>query len=556
MKYSIKVNEVRAKEGSNIKGFATVVFGDSFKITNIAILENKDKGELFVSMPRYRSNERDESNGVIYKDVCNPITAEFREELYTNILDAYARIKEPENEETQKQDRTQEMPEFSVTVTPYEREGSNIKGLARIYFENSFIVNNINIVQGKEKIFVSMPSYKTKQVDEQGKPIYQDVCYPVTKDFREKLYNEIISEYEKAKDKSNEKARESAEKHHGNPDKEKDKEATPFRYLVIRVQGRPRLPRLQNGGNRMDMEAGKTLTNEEVIRELLELLKKNAMKEQVNDVFEICSYVDGLEKKIDFMTEELTNMQNQIKEMQEDTLVNNAKKALSEAQERLNARCEQIKSQVLEVKAQVKSTAKSIVNEAKAKGRAALYRVSEFLGIKKRLLDIRENVRGAIKTTDKDIAKTALLAKGFREAGQTVANAFRTFADKPEVDYSQKEQKHPITKAVLAPMKAVKKMLVTMELHLDASIDKLDNLAMNVQLDKEKHMENAKAQEQTEPEMAEAERVEAEIVYSPMVAEPQEYQYNADAFENYLRDNAANDNKNKEIIMQKDKNVR
>ena len=306
----------------------------------------------------------------------------------------------------------------------------------------------------------------------------------------------------------------------------------------------------------MDMEAGKTLTNEEVIRELLELLKKNAMKGQANDVFEICSYVDGLEKKIDSMTEELTNMQNQIKEMQEDTFVNNAKKALSEAQERLNTRCEQIKSQVLEVKAQVKSTAKSVVYEAKEKGRTALYRVSEFLGIKKRLLDIRENVRGAIKTTDKDIAKTALLAKGLREAGQTAANAFRTFADKQEVDYSQKEQKHPITKAVLAPMKAVKKILVSMELHLDASIDKLDNLAMNVQLDKEKHMENAKAQEQTEPERAEAERVESEIVYSPMVAEPQEYQYNADAFENYLRDNAANDNKNKEIIMQKDKNVR
>ena len=281
----------------------------------------------------------------------------------------------------------------------------------------------------------------------------------------------------------------------------------------------------------MDMEAGKTLTNEEVIRELLDLLKKNAMKEQANDVFEICSYVDGLEKKIDSMTEELTNMQNQIKEMQEDTLVNNVKKALSEAQERLNARCEQIKSQVLEVKEQVKSTAKGIVEEAKEKGRVALYRVSEFLGIKKRFLDIRENVRGAIKTTDKDIAKTALLAKEFREAGQTAANAFRTFADKPEVDYSQKEQKHPITKAVLAPMKAVKKMLVSMKLHLDASIDKLDNLAMNVKLDKEKHMENMKKQEQTEPERAEAERVEEEVVYLPMVAEPQEYQYNADAFE-------------------------
>ena len=39
MKYSIKVNEVRSKEGSNIKGFATVVFGDSFKISNTENLE-------------------------------------------------------------------------------------------------------------------------------------------------------------------------------------------------------------------------------------------------------------------------------------------------------------------------------------------------------------------------------------------------------------------------------------------------------------------------------------------------------------------------------------
>ena len=47
------------------------------------------------------------------------------------------------------------------------------------------------------------------------------------------------------------------------------------------------------------------------------------------------------------------------------------------------------------------------------------------------------------------------------------------------------------------------------EIHLDASIDKLDNLAINVQLDKEKYME--KEQRQTEPERAEAERVEAGI---------------------------------------------
>ena len=42
------------------------------------------------------------------------------------------------------------------------------------------------------------------------------------------------------------------------------------------------------------MEAEKTLTNEEIIRELLDLLKKNTKKEPATDVFEICPYVDGL----------------------------------------------------------------------------------------------------------------------------------------------------------------------------------------------------------------------------------------------------------------------
>ena len=42
----------------------------------------------------------------------------------------------------------------------------------------------------------------------------------------------------------------------------------------------------------MDIEAGKTLTNEEVIRELLELLKKNAMKEQANKPYrQECPFV-------------------------------------------------------------------------------------------------------------------------------------------------------------------------------------------------------------------------------------------------------------------------
>ena len=193
MKFSVRVNEVKNMDG-NIRGFATVVFDNSFKVTNIAILENKERGQLFVSMPRYKSNEKDE-NGNVYKDVCNPITKDFREEMYGKILEAYENLQKQDQDQEREHQEFRNAPEFSVSVTPYEREGSNIKGLARIYFEDSFIVNNVNILQGKENLFVAMPSYKTKQTDEHGKPVYQEVCYPVTKEFREKLYKEILSAY-------------------------------------------------------------------------------------------------------------------------------------------------------------------------------------------------------------------------------------------------------------------------------------------------------------------------------------------------------------------------
>lgn len=208
MKYAISANQVKNSEGS-VRGFASIVFGDSFKITNIAILENAEKGSLFVSMPRYKSNERYEDNAVVYKDVCNPITKEFREELYGQILEAYDRAKD--HVKGAKNDEMVEMPEFSVSVTPFEREGSNIRGLARIFFEDSFIVNNVTIVQGRDNLFVAMPAYKTKQVDEHGKPVYQDVCYPVTKEFREKLYKEILDAYEREKEKEQEQSQSKAE---------------------------------------------------------------------------------------------------------------------------------------------------------------------------------------------------------------------------------------------------------------------------------------------------------------------------------------------------------
>lgn len=209
MKYSVKLNAVNNPE-KNVKAFATVTFGDSFKITNIAVVEGKEK-QPFVSMPSFKSKERTEHNEAVYKDVCNPITSEFRSELYGDILALYGEMKQTGKAEVTKEAEEVKEPEFTVAVTPFEREGSNIRGLARIYFEDSFVVSNVSIIQGKEHEFVTMPSYMVKRNGKEGKSQYQDVCFPVTKEFREKLYGAIMECYQQEKDKAMNQGREQAQ---------------------------------------------------------------------------------------------------------------------------------------------------------------------------------------------------------------------------------------------------------------------------------------------------------------------------------------------------------
>lgn len=206
MNYMIKINVVKTtNEETKVKAFANVVFGNSFKITNISIIENSNNGELFVSMPRYRSSELGEDGQPVYKDVCNPITKEFREELYTNILATYEKAVNDHvavmTVGEKERDKVAE-PKHSVRMHPLDKEGSNVKAVGQIYIEDSFIINNINVIEGKKGLFVTMPSYKTKKVDEEGKAIYQDICYPVTKDFRDKLFASILDGYVAERDKA------------------------------------------------------------------------------------------------------------------------------------------------------------------------------------------------------------------------------------------------------------------------------------------------------------------------------------------------------------------
>ena len=267
----------------------------------------------------------------------------------------------------------------------------------------------------------------------------------------------------------------------------------------------------------------KPMTGEEVIQQILGALNGNGMQQAANGVYELCAYVDSMTHKVEDMTDEIARLRTDIQKMEDDKLANRLKKSLNEAADRLENRCNEIKEQLFEVKESIKSKAGEIMADFKMRGKEALNRVSEFVGLKEKLMGIRDKVKEGIADTNRIISKIDAFGKGMREAGQKVANTFRTFADKEEVDYSKQEKHFSKTEIMKKPWKWQKKVYESMVLRLDASIDKVEDLARDVEINrmKDKQVDT----------MEHTEEVSRDVSPIAAVAEPSGYQYGAEAFE-------------------------
>ena len=278
-------------------------------------------------------------------------------------------------------------------------------------------------------------------------------------------------------------------------------------------------------GKKMEMTENVELTKEKNLTELIDLLRKNNMQEAANNIFEMAAYVDVMENKMNTVLEELTAVKDQLHKMEEREAEKGLKQTLKRAVNKLEEDCQAMKEKLLEVKAEIKAKAGEIVTAAKQKGKAALNRVSEFLGIKKKLQNIRQNVQESIDDVDKSIGKIDAFGKGMREAGQKIANTFRTFADKTEKEYGEK--KFSKTELIKKPFQAKRKLLSGILNCADAAIEKTEQLAADVR------------QYQTDKAEREAGSIGNMEAVNPAelarVAEP-EFQYGAEAFEAHQKE--------------------
>ncbi len=69
---------------------------------------------------------------------------------------------------------------------------NRLKAVATITFDECFVIHELRLIEGKNGLFVAMPSKRNTQGE------FRDVCHPISKELREEIEESVIQFYNEA----------------------------------------------------------------------------------------------------------------------------------------------------------------------------------------------------------------------------------------------------------------------------------------------------------------------------------------------------------------------
>lgn len=87
---------------------------------------------------------------------------------------------------------------MAITDVRIKKVNDNTKVVAKasVTFDSAFVVHGFSIVNGKKGLFVSMPTFKSKDGN------YIDVAHPITTDGRTAIIKKIMDAYNSTEEES------------------------------------------------------------------------------------------------------------------------------------------------------------------------------------------------------------------------------------------------------------------------------------------------------------------------------------------------------------------
>ncbi|MBE7031602.1 MAG: septation protein SpoVG [Ruminococcaceae bacterium] len=78
-----------------------------------------------------------------------------------------------------------------IKVRKINAEG-RMKAVVSVTFDDCFVVHDIKVIEGQEKLFIAMPSRKTPDGE------FKDIAHPINAEMREQLQEMILAKYEES----------------------------------------------------------------------------------------------------------------------------------------------------------------------------------------------------------------------------------------------------------------------------------------------------------------------------------------------------------------------
>lgn len=275
-----------------------------------------------------------------------------------------------------------------------------------------------------------------------------------------------------------------------------------------------------------------TITKEEMITHLIALLRESDRTKQASDIFELATYVDMLGNKLEQMSQELAAMHSEIQAMKDNQTPRNIREVLSDIAVKAQNRIDDMKQTLGEIKTDMKNKATEIVTEVKSRGKEVLSKVTEFLGVKQKLENIRGKIRCGISETNEILVRIDGFAEGMTASNDMFVNSFRVLMGKEQKNIKDNMFVKIDSSVLKGPWEWQKKVYQSLEHHIDMAIDKVDSLEMN----DHEQVKDSVRDYNSEPMVSGYGTV-------PMVSE-KKYEYGAEAFEAFM---AKRENENTEI---------
>ncbi len=66
---------------------------------------------------------------------------------------------------------------------------NKMKAVVSVTFDNAFVVHDIKVIEGQDKLFTAMPSRRTPEGE------YKDIAHPINKEMRISMEQQILDKY-------------------------------------------------------------------------------------------------------------------------------------------------------------------------------------------------------------------------------------------------------------------------------------------------------------------------------------------------------------------------